>query len=144
VLKGNKEKANGMLTRLATFLPFYLFTFLRFSLDNGPEKKIRLYIESKALMSYLKIEKTRFEDRLTVKFKIEPQTESLLVPGLLLQPLVENFIKYTIAQMSNGGLIKISAKCRRGYLQLEVADNGSAQNRPPITLKPMILRFSVM
>ncbi|MFT6908108.1 MAG: two-component system LytT family sensor kinase [Oleiphilaceae bacterium] len=130
VLKGNKEKANGMLTRLATFL--------RFSLDNDPEKKIRLYMELKALMLYLEIEKTRFEDRLTVKFKIEPQTEALLVPSLLLQPLVENSIKYAIAQMPNGGLIKISAKCQRGYLQMEVADNGPAQNQPSITLKPLI------
>ena len=55
VLRGSKEKANGMLIRLSTFL--------RFSLDNDPEKKIRLYEELKALMLYLEIEKTRFEDR---------------------------------------------------------------------------------
>ena len=127
VLRGSKEKANGMLIRLATFL--------RFSLDNDPEKKIRLHEELKALMLYLEIEKTRFEDRLTVTFEIEPQTEALLVPSLLLQPLVENSIKYAIAQMSSGGLIEVIAKCQKGYLQLEVADNGPVQNNAYLDVK---------
>lgn len=120
VLRGSKDKANGMLIRLSTFL--------RFSLDNDPEKKIRLYDELKALMLYLEIEKTRFEDRLTVKFEIDPQAEALLVPSLLLQPLVENSIKYAIAQMSTGGLIEVSAKCQHGYLYMEVTDNGPVQD----------------
>jgi two-component system LytT family sensor kinase len=120
VLRGSREKANGMLIRLSTFL--------RFSLDNAPEKKIRLYDELKELMLYLEIEKTRFDDRLTVKFEIEPHTEALLVPSLLLQPLVENSIKYAIAQMSSGGLIEVTAQCLNGCLQMEVADNGPVQD----------------
>ena len=116
VLKGSKEKANGMLIRLSTFL--------RFSLDNDPEKKINLHEELKALMLYLEIEKTRFEDRLSVEFNVDPHAETLLVPSLLLQPLVENSIKYAIAQMMSGGVIKIVARCKGGYLYLEVSDNG--------------------
>jgi two-component system, LytTR family, sensor kinase len=116
VLKGDKQKANGMLTRLSTFL--------RFSLDNDPEKKIRLYEELKALMLYLEIEKTRFDERLTVRFHVEAKAEALLVPSLLLQPLVENSIKYAIAQMASGGVISISAFCKNKSLHLEVADNG--------------------
>ena len=121
VLRGSKDKANGMLIRLSTFL--------RFSLDNDPEKKIRLYEELKALMLYLEIEKTRFDERLTVKFQIEPQSEALLVPSLLLQPLVENSIKYAIAQMASGGLIEVTAKCQQGYIHMEVADNGPVQDK---------------
>jgi two-component system LytT family sensor kinase len=127
VLKGSKDKANGMLIRLSTFL--------RFSLDNDPEKKIRLYEELKALMLYLEIEKTRFEDRLTVNFRVEPETEALLVPSLLLQPLVENSIKYAIAQMSKGGVIEITAKCQDGYLQMEIADNGPVQDTAYLAAK---------
>jgi two-component system LytT family sensor kinase len=127
VLRGSKDKANGMLIRLATFL--------RFSLDNDPEKKIRLFEELKALMLYLEIEKTRFEDRLTVKFDVEPHTEALLVPSLLLQPLVENSIKYAIGQMSKGGLIEVTAKCQYGYLQMEIADNGPAQDNAYLDTK---------
>jgi two-component system LytT family sensor kinase len=127
VLRGSKEKANGMLIRLSTFL--------RFSLDNDPEKKIRLYEELKALMLYLEIEKTRFEDRLTVKFEIEPHAEALLVPSLLLQPLVENSIKYAIGQMSSGGLIEVTAKCQNGCLQMDVADNGPVQDNAYLDAK---------
>lgn len=120
VLNGSKDKANGMLTRLSTFL--------RFSLDNDPEKKIRLYDELKALMLYLEIEKTRFDDRLSIKFHVEAKAEPLLVPSLLLQPLVENSIKFAIAQMSSGGVIEISARCANNLLHLEVADNGPGDN----------------
>jgi two-component system LytT family sensor kinase len=116
VLRGSKDKANGMLTRLSTFL--------RFSLDNDPEQKIRLYEELKALMLYLEIEKTRFDDRLSVHFNVEARAESLLVPSLLLQPLVENSIKYAIARMVSGGRIEIVARCQNNLLHLEVADNG--------------------
>lgn len=117
VLQGNKEKANGMLVRLSTFL--------RFSLDNDPEKKVALYDEIKASMLYLEIEKTRFEDRLKVDLRIAPETEALLVPSLLLQPLIENSIKYAIANMASGGEIKIHAYCDNQYLHLSVADNGT-------------------
>lgn len=118
VLKDAKEKANGMLVRLSTFL--------RYSLDNDPEKKIKLYEELKALMLYLEIEKTRFDERLSVRFNVEVDAESLLVPSLLLQPLVENSIKYAIAKMSFGGEIEITAKRQHNLLHLEVADNGPA------------------
>ena len=120
VIKDSKDKANGMLVRLSTFL--------RYSLDNDPEKKIRLYEELKALMLYLEIEKTRFDDRLSVKFEIDKQAETLLVPSLILQPLVENSIKYAIANMSQDGLIEIKAKCFENRLNLEVIDNGPSQH----------------
>ncbi len=109
-----------MLTRLSTFLRFYL--------DNDPEKKVRLYDELKALMLYLEIEKTRFDHRLSIKFHVEAKAGFLLVPSLLLQALVENSIKFAIAQMSSGGVIEISAKCINNLLHLEVADNGPDGN----------------
>ncbi|MDT0594422.1 sensor histidine kinase [Glaciecola petra] len=120
VLMGNKEKANGMLVRLSTFL--------RFSLDNDPEKKIALYDELKALMLYLEIEKTRFDERLNIQFDVEHETENYLVPSLLLQPLVENCIKYAIAKMATNGQIAIKASSEGRWLCLEVADNGPDAN----------------
>ena len=123
VLRGDKTTANGMLARLATFL--------RFSLDNDPEQKIRLNDEIKALMLYLDIEKTRFAERLNVKFNIDVAAENLLVPGLLLQPLVENAIKFAIAQMETGGVIEVSAKIHNNLLHLTVADNGPNSDSIP-------------
>lgn len=116
VLQGQKERANGMLVRLSTFL--------RFSLDNDPEKKIALYDEIKALMMYLEIEKTRFDERLSINIEVEPEAEMLMVPSLLLQPLIENSIKYAISRMESGGVISIQAHCVKGMLHLSVSDNG--------------------
>jgi two-component system LytT family sensor kinase len=127
VLRGSKVKANSMLIQLATFL--------RFSLDNDPEKKIRFNEELKALLLYLEIEKTRFGDRLRVKFQVELKAESLLVPSLLLQPLVENSIKHAIAHMFSGGVIEVTAKCQQGYLHMEVADNGPVQDNVDLDTK---------
>lgn len=116
VMMGNKQKANGMLVRLSTFL--------RFSLDSDPEKKVMLCDEIKTLMLYLEIEKMRFDERLTIELNIEENAETLLVPSLLLQPLVENSIKYAIAKMPAGGIIKIDAFCQYSNLIIEVSDNG--------------------
>jgi sensor histidine kinase YesM len=148
VLRGSKQKANRMLIRLATFL--------RFSLDIDAEKKILFNEELKALLLYLKIEKTRFGDKLKVKFQIELKTETLLVPSLLLQPLVENSIKHAISHMFSGGLIEVNAKCQDGYLHLEVADNGPVQDnadldtkseakgQPAVGLKNIVDRLNVL
>ena len=119
-IKGSKVKANGMLIRLSVFL--------NFSLGNDPEEKIRLFEELKALIVYLEIEKTRFESRLTVNFQIERETKALLVASLLLQPLVENSIKYTIAQMSNAGIIGVIIKCQNGFFQMEIADHETVKD----------------
>jgi sensor histidine kinase YesM len=55
---------------------------------------------------------------------VEERTEALLVPSLILQPLVENSIKYALSKMASGGIIQISAYCVNNLLRLEVADNG--------------------
>jgi two-component system LytT family sensor kinase len=123
VLKEDKEKANSMLARLSTFL--------RFSLDNDPEKKVPLIEEIKASMLYLEIEKTRFEERLTINMRVEAQAENKLVPSLLLQPLIENSIKYAIAKMATGGIINIIACCENNMLKLCVSDNGPVLVKKP-------------
>ena len=73
---------------------------------------------------YLNIEQTRFGDRLKLNFDIEPKANDVMVPSLLLQPLVENSIKYAIAPMENGGKISILAKLDGDYLIVEVSDTG--------------------
>ncbi len=116
VLKQNTNKANDMIIRLSTFL--------RFSLDNDPEKKVPLYEEIKATMLYLDIEKTRFEERLSVDLQISERAEVLLVPSLLLQPIIENSIKYAIAKMNDGGVICIQANVVYKQLIMVISDNG--------------------
>lgn len=116
VLCEENKTANGMVTKLSDFL--------RYSLHTDPIKKVRLKQEIKALELYLDIEKIRFEDRLSVEWVVTEEAKEALVPSLLLQPLIENAIKYAIAVNTQGGMIKIVAKTFGHDLLLEVSDNG--------------------
>jgi len=116
VLCEENKTANGMVTKLSDFL--------RYSLHTDPIKKVPLKQEIKALSLYLDIEKIRFEDRLSVEWMVAEEATEALVPSLLLQPLIENSIKYAIAANTQGGLIRIVAKTFGHDLLLEVSDNG--------------------
>jgi two-component system LytT family sensor kinase len=116
ILEKQTEPANRMVTRLSSFL--------RYSLDNDPMQKITLDQESAALKLYLDIEKVRFEERLSLELDIGEEASQALIPSLLLQPLVENAIKYGIAQSEEGGQLRIAAKVFAGDLLLELSDDG--------------------
>jgi len=110
ILEQQTELANRMVTRLSSFL--------RYSLDNDPMQKITLNQELAALKLYLDIEKVRFEDHLSLELDIGDEASQALIPSLLLQPLVENAIKYGIARSEEGGHLRIAAKVFAGDLLL--------------------------
>jgi len=116
VLINDNDTANRMVSRLSDFL--------RYSLYKDPINKVMLEQEIYAARLYLEIEKVRFSERLTITIDLEPGTEKALVPSLILQPLIENAIKYAVASQVNGGEIAIKAKIFGHDLLLEVADNG--------------------
>jgi two-component system LytT family sensor kinase len=116
ILEQNTALANTMVTRLSRFL--------RYSLDNDPMQRVTVAQEMEALKLYLDIEKVRFEERLQLHFEVDNNAETALMPSLLLQPLVENSIKYAIANAMDGGTIAISARVFGGDLLLSVADDG--------------------
>ncbi len=116
ILERNTELANRMVTELSRFL--------RFSLDNDPLQKITLAEELEAINLYLGIEKVRFEERLRLEEDIEANARQALIPSLLLQPLVENAIKYGIARSETGGTLRIAARVFGGELLLELSDDG--------------------
>jgi two-component system LytT family sensor kinase len=101
-----------------------LSDFLRHSLEQDSVKSVSLERELEALMLYLNIEKIRFEDRLSLEFEIDPLALQAQVPGLILQPLVENSMKYAIATSEDGGTVRVTACVQDDQLQLEVSDTG--------------------
>ncbi|MFT7287239.1 MAG: two-component system LytT family sensor kinase [Halieaceae bacterium] len=111
-------------TQLANSMVMKLSHFLRYSLDNDPMQHVTVAEEVESLKLYLDIEKVRFSERLTLHFNIDPEADQALMPSLLLQPLVENSIKYAVSQSINGGSIAVSAAVEKGFLQLTVADDG--------------------
>ncbi|MBU2916475.1 histidine kinase [Psychrosphaera sp. F3M07] len=116
ILCEENKTANGMVAKLSDFL--------RYSLHTDPIKKVQLKQEIQALTLYLEIEKIRFEENLTVIWSVSKEANNALVPSLLLQPLIENAIKYGIAAKTDGGTINIVAKTFGNDLLLEVSDDG--------------------
>jgi sensor histidine kinase YesM len=119
VLLKQTERANAMLARLSSFL--------RYTLANEPTAKVTLAQEVETLKLYLEIEKMRFEDRLRPHFRIEPETIGARLPSLLLQPLIENAIKYAVTPSENGADIWITAAREGQAVRIEVADNGNGE-----------------
>jgi len=116
ILEQQTELANRMVTRLSSFL--------RYSLDNDPMQKISLQQELAALQLYLDIEKVRFEDHLNLHIDIPDEAQEAMIPSLLLQPLVENAIKYGIARSEEDGNLRIAARVFAGDLLIELSDDG--------------------
>lgn len=111
-------------TQLANSMVMKLSRFLRYSLDNDPMQQITVAEEVESLKLYLDIEEVRFGERLTLHFAISDAAQKALMPSLLLQPLVENSIKYAVSGAISGGSIAVSATVEDGCLQLAVADDG--------------------
>ena len=119
VLLKQTERANAMLARLSSFL--------RYTLANEPTAKVTLAQEVETLKLYLEIEKMRFEDRLRPHFKIESETIGARLPSLLLQPLMENAIKYAVTPSESGADIWLTAHREGQGVRIEVADNGDGE-----------------
>src|SRR6185295_11657573 len=73
---------------------------------------------------YLALEAVRFEGRLRVQFTVDPAAESLQVPPMILQALVENALKHGIAKRPEGGDVSIHATAENGALVLQVENTG--------------------
>lgn len=116
VLLKQTEPANAMLSRLSSFL--------RYTLVNEPTGRVTVAQEVDTLKLYLEIERMRFEERLRTRFQIEPDTEAALLPSLLLQPLVENAIKYAVSPQELGAEITIAAQLVGPNLRITVSDTG--------------------
>ena len=114
------EAADRMISRLSDLL--------RLTFDRSGAPRIPLQEELEFLEKYLEIEQTRFQDRLTVQFDIDPEALDAEVPRLILQPLVENAIKHGLSPKPGQGVIKIGAARRNDVLSLEVKDNGVGLN----------------
>ncbi|WP_127550173.1 ATP-binding protein [Paenibacillus amylolyticus] len=99
-------------------------SYLRISfnyLNTG--ELVKLSYELELVEAYLFIEKTRFEDRLSVVLNVEPDLP-LLLPPLSIQPLIENAVRHGLLSRNVGGTLCLSITRHEGYTRIEVKDNG--------------------
>ncbi|WP_395329538.1 histidine kinase [Novosphingobium sp. BL-8H] len=122
VLLKQTEPANAMLSRLSSFL--------RYTLINKPSARVTVATEVDTLKLYLDIELMRFEERLRTTFAIDPATETCLLPSLLLQPLVENSIKYAVTPQETGAEITVATQLVGPMLRITVSDTGPGLQTP--------------
>jgi len=110
-----------------------LADFLRATLRLGGKESITLEEELALIRGYLAIEKVRFGARLTMEEDVEKGTNQVLIPPLLLQPLVENAIRHGIANLPEGGVIRLGAHRLDGTVSIEVENSFDPES--PASLK---------
>lgn len=117
----NVEKVNADLGRMVQSLS----DFLRFSLDHSHDDYIPLGREFDAMRSYLQVEEIRFRSKLEFHCEIDEQARAVPVPGIILQPLVENAVKY--GRDTSKPPLRITVRIARrdaATLQISVSNSG--------------------
>jgi two-component system, LytTR family, sensor kinase len=129
VMTGRTDRAEAMLLALSTFF--------RTSLSLDPSADVSLAEEIDLQGLYLDIEMARFPDRLTVEIDVPPELEQARLPALLLQPIVENAIKYGVSKSRKAVVIRIEARhLSANRMALEVSNrlkHGGREELPAAT-----------
>jgi two-component system LytT family sensor kinase len=122
VMRQRSEEAERMIINLSNFF--------RTSLTTDPTEDVPLVDEIRMQRLYLDIEQVRFPERLQVVLDVPVELENAAVPGLILQPVIENAIKYGVARSTRPVTVTIRAKADEGRLLLSVEDDGVADTGP--------------
>jgi two-component system, LytTR family, sensor histidine kinase AlgZ len=101
-----------------------LASLFRYALDGAERRSVTLREEIDAVRDYLDIETTRFGDRLRAHVDLDPQAETIRVPPMIVQPLVENAIVHGLGGMTGKGNVWVSARCSGTSLVVSVEDDG--------------------
>lgn len=116
VRQGDGATAVRMVARLSDLL--------RYILDDVGHAIVPLRTEIDFVSRYLEIEQLRFRDRLNVSINVEDAVADSPVPGLLLQPLVENAVRHGVAARAAAGMIRLDARESNGRLEITLVDDG--------------------
>ncbi|OBX20112.1 histidine kinase [Erythrobacter sp. QSSC1-22B] len=116
VMTGRADRAEEMIQTLSAFY--------RHSLADDPTADLPLADEFDLQRHYLEIETTRFPDRLRTRLELPDDLSGYRVPGMILQPLVENSVKYGVSASRRPVTVTISAREEYGRLVLTVTDDG--------------------
>jgi len=119
VMSDDKDTAHSMLKHLSRFL--------RNSLQQGEQDKISLKHEIEIVKDFISIEQIRFGDKLKIELDISQECEGAMLPPMLLQPLIENAIKFAWSQTGQGEVNLLVNKV--GFQLIIQITNSKAQNR---------------
>ena len=100
-----------------------LSNILRYSISHD-EELVPLYEDIRQLENYIDLHRIRFHNKLDYFIHIDDTIKNIRIPKLLLQPLIENSLKYGFTKIKKNGLIKITATAETDFIQFTVYDNG--------------------
>jgi len=116
VLTGKGDRAERMIQTISNFY--------RHSLADEPTSDVTLKDEFDLQKLYLDIEAVRFPERLKCEFDLPADLEEARVPGMILQPLVENSVKYAVSTVTHPVTVRVTAKEDLASLTITVSDDG--------------------
>lgn len=120
----SKEQARKVITQLSDIF--------RYALDSHGDKPVKLVQELDFIDNYIRIQQVRFGDRLKFVKQIDYTCLGIVIPPMILQPLVENSVKYGIAPKDEGGTIVVTVKRINQMIFFEVKDDGLGINSKKI------------
>lgn len=120
VITGQNDKAEAMIQNLSSFY--------RSSLSSDPLEDVTLAEEVEMQKLYLDIEAVRYPERLRTVIDIPADVETITLPEMILQPLVENAVKYGVSRSHRPVEITIRARRVSGNVEIGVHDNGEADH----------------
>jgi len=120
LIHSSKEQARKVITQLSDVF--------RYALDAHSEELVNLSKEIEFIENYVRIQQVRFGDRLNFERDIDPTCLNAKVPPMILQPLVENSVKYGIGPKPEGGTISLTVRRSGSIIFFEVKDNGLGSN----------------
>jgi two-component system, LytTR family, sensor kinase len=123
IMSRREEEAERMILNLSNFF--------RSTLAVDPTDDLTLSEEIRFQMMYLDIEKARFPNRLRVITDVPSDLKSMRLPALLLQPIIENAIKYGVARAREPVTLTVKAREEEGRLALSVEDDAQAAGGGP-------------
>ncbi|MBX2915305.1 MAG: histidine kinase [Cyclobacteriaceae bacterium] len=112
----SKEKARKVITQLSDIF--------RYALDSHNGEMVKLIHEIEFIDNYVRIQQVRFGDRLKFEKNIDPTCLGIYLPPMILQPLVENSVKYGIAPKEEGGTISLTVRRSGSVIFFEIKDDG--------------------
>jgi len=109
------QKAHEMVIQLADFL--------RYTIQKNADQLVSLEQEIEAIGLFMAIEKTRYGERLNIEIACEEATKKMKLPALILQPLIENAVKYSLHESAKDSQIKVKCKGGNDLLKVTVVNN---------------------
>lgn len=116
LIGSSKEQARKVITQLSDIF--------RYALDSHGDQMVKVHHELDFIDNYIRIQQVRFGERLKFVKQIDFSCLSVMIPPMILQPLVENSVKYGIAPKDEGGTIILTVKRFNNMIFFEVKDDG--------------------